>query len=208
MSQAVRAFPDLLRLPARAASVASVAGTVSPSDADLMLRVAGGDSLAFRLLAGRHMAKGHAIAFRITHNREDAEEAVQDALSRIWRNAARFEPGRAAFSTWFYSILVRCALDRMRRRPPDAEDIDAFAEQLADPGEGSDAAYLRGGEARRIASAVAALPEQQKTAVVLCYYEDFTQPEAARIMKVNLKQVEGLLSRARKTLKASLFDDH
>jgi RNA polymerase sigma-70 factor, ECF subfamily len=204
MSQSVRAFPDLFRLPACAANVTS---TVSPSDADLMPRIAKGDGFAFQLLAGRHMAKGHAIAFRITHNREDAEESVQDALSKVWRNAARFDAERAAFSTWFYSILVRCALDRMRRRPPDAEDIYAFAEQLADPGEGSDAAYMRGGEARRIAAAVAALPEQQKTAVVLCYYEDFTQPEAARIMKLNLKQVEGLLSRARKTLKASLSDD-
>ncbi|MBP2160866.1 MULTISPECIES: sigma-70 family RNA polymerase sigma factor [Asticcacaulis] len=203
MPQAVRAFPDLFRLPARAATVTS---TVSPSDADLMARVARGDALAFRLLAGRHMAKGHAIAFRITHNREDAEEAVQDGLSKVWRNAARFDAGRAAFSTWFYSIIVRCALDRMRRRPPDAADIDDLAEQLADAKEGSDAAWMRGFEARRIATAVAALPEQQKTAVVLCYYEDFTQPEAARIMSLNLKQVEGLLCRARKALKASLGD--
>ena len=206
MSQTVRAFLDLS--PRLASRPTPVTSTVSPSDADLMPRVAKGDALAFRLLAGRHMARGHAIAFRITHSREDAEEAVQDALSRIWRNAARFDPGRAAFSTWFYSILMRCALDRMRRRPPDAEDIDGLSEQLADKGEASDAAWLRGQEARRIASAVAALPEHQKAAVILCYYEDFTQPEAARIMKLTLKQLEGLLFRARKTLKASLQDAH
>lgn len=205
MSQAIRVFLDLSTPPA--ARPTRAASTVSPSDADLMPRVARGDALAFRLLAGRHMAKGHAIAFRITHNREDAEEAVQDALSKVWRNAARFDAGRAAFSTWFYSILVRCALDRMRRRPPDAEDIETFSDHLADPDRSSDAGWIRSFEARRIAAAVAVLPEQQKTAVVLCYYEDFTQPEAARIMSLNLKQLEGFLFRARKALKASLSDD-
>jgi RNA polymerase sigma-70 factor, ECF subfamily len=206
MSQSVRAFfaPSPLRHLSRAVRVSS---TVSPSDADLMPRIVRGDVLAFRLLAGRHMGRGHAIAFRITHNREDAEEAVQDALSKVWRNATRFDTERAAFSTWFYSILIRCALDRMRRRPPDAEDIDDLSEQLADPGERSDDACLRGGEARRIAAAVAALPGDQKTAVALCYYEDFTQPEAARIMNLNLKRLEGLLFRARKALKASLLHD-
>ncbi len=169
-----------------------------------MTRVRRGEVLAFRLLSMRHIGRAHAIALRITRNREDAEEVVQDALAKVWQYAGRYDDSRGAFATWFYSILTRCALDRLRRRPPRVEDIDDHADALADGAENVEAAWLRHGDARRIQTAVAALPPQQKLAVVLCYYEEFTQPEAARIMDMNLKALEGLLFRAKKALKASL----
>ncbi len=189
--------PAPLTLPAATAATAL-------TDADLMARVKRGEVLAFRLLSMRHVGRAHAIAVRITHNREDAEEAVQDALAKIWQHAARYDDGRGAFGTWFYSILTRCALDRLRRRRPTAENIDDHTDALADPRENGEAAWLRQGDAKRIQNAVAALPPQQKLAVVLCYYEAFTQPEAARIMNMNLKALEGLLFRAKKALKTSL----
>lgn len=190
--------------PGSATSHARPSAVTAPTDEDLMIRVKRGEVLAFRLLSTRHVGRAHAIALRITHNREDAEEAVQDALTKVWQHATRYDDGRSAFSTWFYSILSRSALDRLRRRPRPAEDIDDHAEALADASESGEAAWLRHGEAKRVRHAVAALPPQQKLAVVLCYYQDFTQPEAAHIMDMNLKALEGLLFRARKTLKASL----
>lgn len=188
-------------MPSRSSAAATPSG---PADSELMARVKRGEVLAFRLLSGRHAGRAHAIAMRITHNREDAEEAVQDALSKVWQHAARYDDGRSAFGTWFYSILSRCALDRLRRRPPPAEDVGDLADALPDDAENGEAAWLRRREAKRIENAVAALPPQQKLAVVLCYYEDFTQPDAARIMDMNLKALEALLFRARKALKTSL----
>lgn len=175
-----------------------------PSDAELMSRVANGEAPAFRLLASRHLSRAHAIALRVVHNREDAEEVVQDALNKVWRYAPVFDPKKSAFGTWFYRILTNAALDRLRRRPPPADSLDDYSDILPDGSATGETAWLRAGETRRIQAALSALPEQQRLAVVLCYYEDFTQPEAARIMKLNIKALEGLLFRARKALKQSL----
>ncbi len=175
--------------------------TGAPSDAQLITRMAAGEALAFRLLVSRHLDRAHAIAMRVLHNREDAEEAVQDALSRVWRNATRFDPGRAAFSTWFYRILANAALDRLRRRPPMAEAVTDHEETLADGRPSAEDRSVEAGEARRIRAAVAQLPPQQRLAVALCYFEDFTQAEAARIMNVHIKALEALLFRAKANLK-------
>lgn len=183
--------------------------TGSPSDDELMRRVAGGDTdsmrePAFRLLAARHLRRAHAIAMRIVHNREDAEEVVQEALTRVWRHAARFDPARSAFGTWFYRILANAALDRLRRRPPPAGNMDDYSESLPDEAATGEDAWQKAQEARRIQAALSVLPPRQKMAVVLCYYEDFTQVEAARIMKLNPKALESLLFRAKKSLRQSL----
>lgn len=176
-------------------------------DASLMKRVAEGDSIAFRQLANRHLDRAHNIALRVLHNREDAEEAVQDAMAKVWRKAPTFDPERSAFSTWFYRILTNAALDKLRRRPPPADDIDLMGDTLADLVETGEDAWARQGEARRIRDAIARLPPQQRVAVVLCYYEDFTQPEAASIMDIHLKALEGLLFRAKSSLRRSIAHD-
>lgn len=176
----------------------------APTDAVLVQRVAAGEALAFRLLAVRHIDRAHAVAMRVLHNREDAEEAVQDTLGKVWRNAALYDESRAAFSTWFYRIVANAALDRLRRRSPPTEDIEAFGDRLPDGGENGEERWARGAEAQRIRAAVAALPPRQRLAVALCYFDDFTQPEAARIMNIHLKAFEGLLSRARAGLKRSI----
>ncbi len=178
--------------------------TGAPSDTDLMKRIAAGEALAFRQLASRHLNRAHAIAMRVVHNREDAEEAVQDALSRVWQHASRFEPERSAFSTWFYRILANAALDRLRRRPPSSEAIDVHEDSLADSSATPEETWTKAGEANRVQAAIATLPPNQRLAVALCYYEDFTQPDAARIMNIHLKALEALLFRAKTTLKRSL----
>jgi RNA polymerase sigma-70 factor (ECF subfamily) len=173
-------------------------------DEALMKQIAAGNAGAFRQLARRHLARAHAIAFRILHNREDAEEVAQESLSKVWQKAASFEPARSAYSTWFYRIVVNATLDRLRQRRPTAEPLDERIETVADGGDNGETAWMKAAESRHIRQVVSDLPEAQKIAVTLVYYEDFTQTEAARIMKLNLTALEGLLFRARKSLKARL----
>lgn len=179
--------------------------TGGPSDAELMTRVAKGEALAFRLLAGRHIDRAHAVAMRVLDHREDAEEAVQDGLGKVWRKAASYDESRAAFTTWFYRIVANAALDRLRRRSPHADDIEAFGDRLPDGGETGEERWARGAEARRIRAAVAALAPRQRLAIALCYFDDFTQPEAARIMNLHPKAFEALLLRARASLRRSFI---
>jgi len=172
-------------------------------DARLMARVAAGDAAAFAVLAGRHVGRAHAVASRMLPTREDAEEVVQDALSRVWRHAARFDAGRSAFGTWFYRIVANGCLDRLRRKPLPGVTMDE-APEIADDTADAEAGLLARSRTAAIKAAVAALPERQRLAIVLCYFEDMPQADAARVMGMNLKAVEALLFRARQNLKSGL----
>lgn len=169
-----------------------------------MERIAEGDQPAFQHLVARHVPRAHAIARRMLLSREDAEEAVQDAFAKLWVHAARFDPAKAAFSTWFYKILSNTCLNKARVKPPALAALDELAETLADNVAAHDSALAAQQEAERIRCAVAGLPERQRMAVVLCYFEDMTNAEAAAIMGLHVKALEGLLARARKKLKQHL----
>ncbi len=175
-------------------------------DAGLMARIAGGDQAAFAVLADRHAGRAHAVATRMLNSRDDAEEVVQDALTRVWRHAPRFDATRSAFGTWFYRIVANGCLDRLRRKAPLTTDIEAAGE-ISDGSAGAEAGLVSAGRDQTVRAAVQALPANQRLAIVLCYFEDMPQADAARVMDMNLKAVEALLFRARKTLKAVLSDD-
>lgn len=175
-------------------------------DNDLMQRIKSGDAAAFRLLVLKHLPKSHAIARRLLHVHQDAEEATQDAFTKVWVHAARFDARQAAFGTWFYRILTRTCLDMLRKRPIPHSDISDMQDSLADPSRSQESSLSSQQEAARIQKAVQSLPEKQRLAVVLCYFEGMTNPEAAEIMQLHIKALEGLLVRARKQLRVTLGD--
>ncbi len=171
-----------------------------------MERVKGGDVRTFRLLVERHLPKAHAIARRVLYSQSDAEEAVQDAFTKVWVNARTFDAAKASFGTWFYRILTRTCIDMLRKRPPMTSDITDWQDILAHPDASQEATLTQTQEATRIKTAVQSLPENQRIAVVLCYFEGLTNPEAAHIMELHVGALEGLLVRARKQLRMNLED--
>lgn len=169
-----------------------------------MQLVASGDRRAFHILVVRQLPRSHAIARRMLVSPEDAEEAIQDAFGKAWKHARRFNPDKAAFGTWFYQILTRTCLDMLRRNGATHAPLDDAAEQIPDGSDDPEAALIVRTEGGRVRSAVQSLPDRQRAAVVLCYFEDMTNPEAANVMGIHVKALEGLLSRARKNLRAWL----
>lgn len=169
-----------------------------------MERIRLGDAFALRILVARYLPKAHAIARRILPLREDAEEAVQDAFSKVWVNAYRFDASQAAFGTWFYRMLTNACLDIARKRPVAAVDIATVGDIFPDTVEGQEAALATMQDGARVQRAVQALPEQQRIAVTLCYFEEMSNAGAAAIMGVHIKALEGLLVRARKHLRGVL----
>ncbi len=171
------------------------------SDTALMERSARGDSRAFRLLLNRHLPRARAIAWRTLVSREDAEEALQDAFGKIWMHAARYDPAKAAFTTWFYRIVVNACMDRARRTPPRHAVLE---DTVADGAISAELQLIGDERGTRVRVAVQALPPRQRIAIVLCYFEGMTNPEAAAAMQMHVKALEGLLVRARKTLRSQL----
>lgn len=172
------------------------------SDAQLMQRITDGDAQAFAALVKQHLPRAYALAYRTLMNSAEAEEIAQEAFTKVWVKARDYDASRAAFATWLHRIVVNLCLDRIRQRKYHEGD-DALA-LVADTGESSESLASTAEEAGMVREAVAALPEQQRLAVSLCYFEEYTNPEAAKLMGLHVKALEGLLVRARKTLRTRL----
>ncbi len=167
-----------------------------------MARVAKGDGQAFDMLVRRHLPRAFAIAQRVLANSADAEEASQDAFTKIWVRACDFDAKRAKFTTWLYRIVVNTALDLARKRQPGmVADAEGVLSTIADTTPNMESTLIASQEEEAVREAVAALTPQQRAAVTLCYFEHHTNPEAARIMGLHVKALEGLLVRARRTLR-------
>src|SRR5262249_14589223 len=83
--------------------------------ATVLARARQGDSEAFRALVERHSRSVFRLAFRMTGNEQDAEDVVQEAFLRAYRQLGRFE-SRANFGTWLYRIVANCSVDLMRAK--------------------------------------------------------------------------------------------
>lgn len=176
------------------------------SDEELMAAIGRGDQRAFAGLVERHSRRASALAARITLNRSDAEEVVQEAFMRVWVKAPSWRPqaeAGAQFYTWFHRILVNLSIDR--RRKPVNEDIEKAGEIADEAPSALD--VVEGGEtSKRVAAAVATLPERQRAALALCHFEGKTNIEAAEALGITVGAVESLLVRARRALKETLAD--
>lgn len=173
------------------------------SDERLLALVALADHAAFRVLGARHLPRVHRIAWRMLGDPSEAEEVAQEALLRVWVHAPRFEAGRGArFATWLYRIVLNLCRDRQRRRRPWL-GLGAAAE-VPDPAPHPLARLSEAEETERVGAALAALPERQRTAIVLSYYERLSNAEAAETLGIGVMALEALLVRARRKLRQTL----
>jgi RNA polymerase sigma-70 factor (ECF subfamily) len=191
--------------PARRAAHAAAPADHDAEEADesLMARIQDGDHRAFTVLVRRHSARFYAHAWRMTGNRAEAEDSVQDAFLKLWRNPASFDAGRGnRFTTWFYRVVTNAAIDRQRRKRETA-DTDAL-DRFESGAPLQDEALQRDERQTALEAAIAALPERQMAALNLCFYEELSNAEAAEILDVKVKALESLLMRAKATLKQTL----
>jgi len=182
----------------------NVISDASALDSQLMHRIRSGDRRAFGELVDLHSPRAWRIASRFLRTREDAEEAVQDAFAKVWTKAATFDPKKASFSTWYYTILTRQCLDRLRRQKPTTPLSDALIETLAHNAPSQEDELISNARQALVRQHIDALPERQKAALILCYVEGMSQADAARILHLHIKALEGLLHRAKLTLKQGL----
>lgn len=160
----------------------------------------------FRLLVQRHHSRAYGIAARMLGARQEAEDAVQEAFTKLWTGAPSWQPGKASFSTWFYRIVCNACLDMLRKRrlvTITQEQLD----HIIDDRESAEKLLISSQESAIVRAAMLKLPPKQRLAVTLCYFEDYTNAEAAKIMNIHIKALEGLLVRARKQLKNYLSDN-
>jgi RNA polymerase sigma-70 factor (ECF subfamily) len=174
-------------------------------DAELMRRIAAGDQRAFQKLMHRHLARTVRLAARMLGDGgAAAEDVAQEAFIRVWKHAQDWEdPERAGarFTTWLYKIVLNLSIDEKRKRRFTA--IEDIAEP-ADNADNAEAALARRQQSERVRAALETLPERQRAAFVLCFYEEQSNKDAAEILGVSVKALESLLVRSRRALRDEL----
>ncbi|WP_411103641.1 RNA polymerase sigma factor SigM [Streptomyces sp. cmx-4-9] len=172
------------------------------SDADLLARHADGDPEAFGELVRRHRDRLWAVALRTLGDREEAADAVQDALVSAYRAAHTFR-GESAVTTWLHRITVNACLDRARkaasRRTAPLNDTERL-ELLLEPHESAEAPAEREDLHRELLAALATLPPDQRAALVLVDMQGYPVAEAARVLDVPTGTVKSRCARGRAKL--------
>ncbi|MBZ5735568.1 RNA polymerase sigma factor SigM [Nocardioides sp. TRM66260-LWL] len=181
-----------------------------PSDADLLAAHVAGDPDAFAELFRRHRDRLWAVALRTCGHREDAADALQDALVSAYRRADGFR-GDSAVTTWLHRIVVNACLDRLRatrarRTEALPDDLEEYGARRADargvePGiEDPAELSVRDDRRRRVVAALATLPDEQRAAIVLVDLEGHSVAEAADILGCAPGTVKSRCSRGRARL--------
>ncbi len=183
---------------------------VNDPDIAYVRRIAKGDARAARYLIEAHGDRLMAVAYRLLGDREAAEDIVQEAFIRMWKHAVNWRPDKAVFSTWLHRVTINLCYDRMRKASNRYEyaagdDLPEMTDGGAD-GLATLEASERGSALKQ---ALERLPERQKTAIVLCHFEELSNAEAAEIMEITVYALESLLARARRALRGDtqLRDD-
>ncbi|MCX4787969.1 MULTISPECIES: RNA polymerase sigma factor SigM [unclassified Streptomyces] len=172
------------------------------SDSDLLARHVAGEPDAFGELVRRHRDRLWAVALRTLGDREEAADAVQDALVSAFRAAHTFR-GQSAVTTWLHRITVNACLDRVRkaatRKTSPVDDTERF-DQLLEPHESAEAPAERRDLHRELLAALATLPAEQRAALVLVDMQGYPVAEAARVLDVPTGTVKSRCARGRARL--------
>jgi RNA polymerase sigma-70 factor (ECF subfamily) len=178
-------------------------------DAALMALVARGDTSAFEELVERHQTLVLGTVARMLGSNSDVEDVAQQVFIRVWKGAPRYTP-TAKFTTWLLTITRNLVFNEVRRRkrhPAETLDVHQGEESLPLPDRHTripDQSLLDEEMQRAVDSAIQALPEKQRLAVILRRYEERSYEEIAQVLELSVPAVKSVLFRARTELRAAL----
>ena len=177
-----------------------------PTDGELVRRMSDGDVSALEELYNRYSRAVYSFAVRIVGDGPVAEEILQEAFTRAWQQAGRFELARGSFASWLLSITHNLAIDELRRRqrrPQRASSVDITdvlrgkVDITADVEEAAEMSELRA----RIRVAMDQLPKPQQRVIELAYFEGLTQREISASLNEPLGTVKTRMRLAMQKLK-------
>lgn len=205
--------------PAAAAATAGDAGGVVRAsigvldDAEVMLRVKAGDDAAFDYLVQKYRRAMVSFMYRMVHNAAVAEELAQEVFLRVYRSRESYSAD-AKFTTWLYRIATNLAVNHARdtkyERPEVKVSIDepdqdtGLTIDVADASLNAEQGMLRRERLEAIRRQVHALPERQRSAVLMHKYQGMDYRQIAEVLKLSESATKSLLFRAYETLRERL----
>jgi RNA polymerase sigma-70 factor, ECF subfamily len=181
------------------------------TDEELVARSRGGDLDSFNQLVMRWERPIYALAYRVIGREEEARDVAQETFLRAFRALGGFK-GQAKFSSWLYRITLNLCRDWIRRerrtpvsQPPEGVDIIELAGE-AEPSESIEDLVSRRELGRAVAKAMALLPEEQRTAIILKEYHGLTFQEIADLLECPLSTVKTRLYQGLTVLRKQLSE--
>jgi RNA polymerase sigma-70 factor (ECF subfamily) len=182
-----------------------------PAEKSLVEAAKGGQSTAFGTLCERYAQQLLRAAHRITRNREDSEDAVQEALLRAFVHLRDFD-GRSSFSTWLTRIAINSALMILRKKRTSLENAMVSADDFGADGPGYEVAdrapnperrYAQGEEERILKRAIRSLRPSLREVVEVQQLQERSMRETARAMCISVAAAKGRLFHAKAALRKS-----
>ena len=183
------------------------------TDAEIMLRVAAGDEAGFGLLVEKYRRQMVHFMFRMVHNQAVAEELAQEVFLRVYRARASYR-AEAKFSTWLYRIATNLGVNhardtRLERAAPavylnQTDPETGMTPDVADSTPTVEQEMVREARLAAIRKHVMALPERQRTAVLMHKYQDLDYKQIGAVLKLSESATKSLLFRAYQTLRERL----
>jgi RNA polymerase sigma-70 factor, ECF subfamily len=182
------------------------AGEPDPSDAELIRDIAAGDRDAFGVLFERYAVRVKAFMLRAGASEQDADEIAQDVMVSVWRRAESYDAERAAASTWIFAIARNRRIDMIRQARRPAPDPDDPLFQPDPEPDGLVTIALAEREAM-VRESLATLPEEQREALRLAFYDGMSHGEIAAKTGLPLGTVKSRIRLAFRHLRGALGDD-
>lgn len=187
---------------------------LSDPDVCLMLAFQKGDKGSFETLMKKYYARVQNFICRFVGNKNVAEDLTQEVFIRVYKKVSFYRP-KGKFQTWLYEIAKNISLNELRKNKRVIISLDESIEgddnemkrQITDPNSSCpDKDILEKETQEVVKEAINALPPNQRMAVILRRYEDFSYGDIAKTMNCSPEAVKSLLSRARVTLKEKLHN--
>lgn len=175
--------------------------TSPAQDAQLLARVVDGDHDAFTEIMRSHEDRVFSVCLRIMGNREQALDATQETFLTTFRKANQFQ-GNSALGTWIYRIAVNTCYDQLRKQK--RRKTDPMPEHLDPADSSAEDAVASAGLRPEIQKALAAIPEDFRTAVILSDIEGMGLPDVAEILEIPVGTVKSRVFRGRRLLAREL----
>ena len=176
---------------------------VEEDERQIIEQMLAGSDFAFRQILDLHTQRIFNYVRRMTSNSIEAEDIAQETFIRFWVSRDRFDPDRVKLTTWLHRIAHNLCIDYFRRRQLQERQVPVQSDSQDSP----DTDYELSIRAAVVNKALMTLSERQRSAIVLCHYQNFSQHDAAHILSLSVHALESLLRRGRSKLKQMLAEE-
>ena len=178
------------------------------TDEELIADLGRGDAEALGLLYDRYRRLAMAVAYRILEDAGAAEDCLQDAFLQVWRNHASYHSERGSVKSWLLTIVRNAAIDRHRGKEGRARQDRPIDEVEYLLGENDDphAQAVEHLQAEQIKAAIEQLPEEQREAITLAFFNGLTHQEIAERTGAPLGTVKGRMRLGLRKMRQQLVD--